>query len=148
MTFFRIISRAVLCVGLSLLLMLGTAACAGKQTAVTEGENETMNETPADNNENATVFSGERSVIDIYLIAGQSNAVGCTKITDRTAAYAFAPELQNGFSNVLISGRARWDSREGYSTRDDAWQPVTLGLGVSDGTYMGPEAGMAKALDL
>ena len=92
------------------------------------------------------VFTGEEKVIDIFLIAGQSNAVGYTKITDRSAAYEFAPELEKGFSNVLFAGKTRWDSGASYEIHDFDWYKTTLGLAAISNGYMGPEAGMAKAL--
>ena len=40
--------------------------------------------------------------IDIYLIAGQSNASGTSKVSDASAAYLWAPELRNGYSNICL----------------------------------------------
>ena len=85
--------------------------------------------------------SAEKS-IDIYLIAGQSNATGSTKVVDPVGAYRWAPELRDGYSNIHYSG----DSASTNSHRVLPWQKVTLGLGHTDVTYMGPEAGMAKAM--
>lgn len=86
--------------------------------------------------------------IDIYLIAGQSNAAGHTKIEDLTAAYRYAPELKDGFSNVLYAGNARGDNGIKVVNHDTDWVPARLGLGVPSGNKerIGPEAGMAKAL--
>ena len=85
--------------------------------------------------------------IDLYLIAGQSNAAGCTKVTDAEAAYAWAPELRAGYSHVHYTGNSR---SNGSAPRDRIipWQRTTLGLGITDTTYMGPEAGMARAFCL
>ena len=77
--------------------------------------------------------------LDIYIIAGQSNANGSTKISDKNAAYTFAPELEDGFSHVHYAGNS------GTQSNAKNWQPVTLGFGKST-EHMGPEAGMAKAL--
>ena len=90
-----------------------------------------------------------KNTIDIYLVAGQSNAVGHTRVSDREDAYLYAPELENGYSNVLISGELRWSdvgNPQGFSRRPLYWQSTTLGLGKSNTSYFGPEAGMAKAL--
>ena len=90
----------------------------------------------------------ENKSIDIYLIAGQSNAAGCTKITDANSAYLWAPELQTGYTNIHYAGNSR-DNSSGTRDRDLPWQKTTLGLGVDLGgtvSYVGPEAGMAKAL--
>ena len=95
--------------------------------------------------EEYTPITGEGKSIDIYLIAGQSNASGSTRVTNASSAYEWAPELKGGYSNVLYAGNSRSNDYD----RDLPWQKTTLGLGISkhDGkTYMGPEAGMAKAL--
>lgn len=91
-------------------------------------------------NDDGSVSVGKS--IDIYLIAGQSNASGSTKVTDASAAYAWAPELETGYANVLYAG----NSRSKTTDRDLPWQNTTLGLGSTDSSYIGPEAGMAKAL--
>ena len=82
----------------------------------------------------------QEKAIDIYLIAGQSNAAGSTSISDRDSAYAYAPELKTGFDHILFSGKA---SDSDFYT----WRKTTLGLGRGkSGNCFGPEAGMAKAL--
>ncbi|MBQ8356505.1 MAG: hypothetical protein IJX39_01705 [Clostridia bacterium] len=86
--------------------------------------------------------------IDIYLIAGQSNAAGCTKVRDAEAIYAAVPELRQGFDHVLYAGNARSDASQ-YTVlenRDVPWSPARLGLGIRNDGYMGPEAGMAVSL--
>lgn len=91
-------------------------------------------------NEDGSVEVGKS--IDIYLIAGQSNASGSTKVTNAAAAYEWAPELEIGYANVHYAG----NSRSKTADRDLPWQNVTLGLGSTDSSYIGPEAGMAEAL--
>ncbi len=78
--------------------------------------------------------------IDLYLIGGQSNASGTSKIVDTNAAYALAPELKNGFSHVLYAGKPLRTS-----SFDITWEPTKLGMGQNT-DYLGPEAGMAVAL--
>lgn len=96
----------------------------------------------------------ESGAIDIYLIAGQSNASGYTMISSGGyggADYAYnnySQDLKDGFSNVLYAGTARGDSNN-FATlsenRQDTFIGVKLGLGQS--TYkVGPEAGMAVTL--
>ncbi len=146
---------------LVLYLIAGVTACAAKQDntpanedSATDPEKQEDPKTGEDDKKEdpkaTAVFSGENKVIDIYLIAGQSNAVGHTKITDTKAAYGFASELKKGFTNVLFSGMTRWDNVDGsgqYFSHDYRWIKTTLGLGKGDDSeYMGPEAGMAKAL--
>ena len=84
--------------------------------------------------------SADGKSIDLYLIAGQSNASGSSKITDAEAAYNIAPELETGFSNVLYAGKPGLTS-----TYISNWEPTKLGMGYSKNT-IGAEAGMAIAL--
>lgn len=90
----------------------------------------------------------EGETIDIYLIAGQSNAAGHTKINDRLSIYTEYPELQNGYTNVLYSGNSRGDLNGStkLNPREIDWTRAKLGFGVADTLHMGPEAGMAAAL--
>ncbi len=116
-------------------------------TEPTSEEDTTGGGTPGGSDPNQPIFSGEGKVIDIYLIAGQSNAVGYTKVTDRQAAYDFAPGLQTGYDHVLISGvcRSEGSTSATFTKRVLGLQATTLGLGRINADYFGPEAGMAKA---
>ena len=82
--------------------------------------------------------------IDLYLIAGQSNATGFSSISDREGAYAVSPELKNGFTHIHYAGnsRANWS---GDRDRDIDWRNVSFDLGAKTGLF-GPEAGMAMAM--
>lgn len=88
--------------------------------------------------------------IDVYFIAGQSNAAGHTKIKDAEALYADFPALKTGTAPYIqYAGNARGDravgdTREVVNNKKD-WQGVTLGMGAGS-TNMGPEVGMAYAL--
>ena len=84
--------------------------------------------------------------IDLYFIAGQSNATGNTKIADMQALLQFAPEAETGFSHVHYAGNSRAGGA-GNQNRDRIieWQKVTVGLG-SRSDYIGPEVGIAQAL--
>ena len=86
--------------------------------------------------------------IDLYFIAGQSNATGNTKINDLQALLQFAPEAETGFSHVYYAGNSRAGGA-GNLNRDRIieWQKVTIGLG-SRSDYIGPEVGIAKALSI
>ena len=159
--------KKILALLLVLCMLVGVCACG----ATTEPVDETpANETPVDEQPiedpkaedpapadedpktedpaQTTLFSGEDKVIDIYLIAGQSNAVGYSKIENTKEAYAFAPELKRGFKNVLFAGVVRWGGDSGaYESKDYDWRPTVLGLGKgADSEYIGPEAGIAKGL--
>ena len=125
----------ILVVLLALGILLGVFASCG-ETAAPDVD---TTESTVDN----TVEEEPKEVksIDIYFIAGQSNASGETKVKDKDAAYEFAPELEHGFDHVLFSGKVDLIS---YT-----WRKTTLGLGYkSDKTFMGPEAGLAKALSV
>lgn len=102
----------------------------------------------------AALPENESGAIDIYLIAGQSNAAGYTTITSGGyggATYAYnnySQDLKDGFENVLYAGTGRGDGNN-YATlvenRQDTFVGVKLGLGQST-AKVGPEAGMAVAL--
>ena len=131
-------SKILICLLVFCMVLGAFASCAS------EKDTDTLENTsdPAAEKESVESTSPvkQSKTIDIYLIAGQSNAAGSTYISDRSSAYAFASELEKGFSNILFSGQAS-DSDRYY------WRKTTLGLGRGkDGSYMGPEAGMAKAL--
>ena len=116
----------------------------------TSKKHETQKETESET-EKETLVMGEGKSIDIYLIAGQSNAAGCTKITNFNAAYEWAPELKEGYSNIHYAGNSRNNSDAAVRDTDRPWQKTTLGLGIYLGNsnrYVGPEAGMAKALSV
>ena len=98
-------------------------------------------------------------IIDIYLIAGQSNAVGHTGFYNNgnTQEYIhylkqFAPELAeggSGYTHIHYAGNSRKDKTEnGIRTlvnQDKPWQKISIGLGASE-NHIGPEVGMARAL--
>ena len=116
-----------------------------KKESEKDSESESESETKKE-----TLVMGEGKSIDIYLIAGQSNAAGCTKITNFNAAYEWAPELKEGYTNIHYAGNSRNNSG-GVRDTDRPWQKTTLGLGIYLGNsnrYVGPEAGMAKALSV
>lgn len=84
--------------------------------------------------------------IDLFFIAGQSNASGNSKITDMQALLQFAPEAEAGFGHVHYAGDSR-STASGGQNRDRIieWQKVTAGLGDRN-DLIGPEVGMAKSL--
>ena len=89
----------------------------------------------------------EKNILDIYLIAGQSNAAGHTKVTNANALYQVAPELQTGYSHVLYAGNARQNNGDVLQNNDKTWRPAKIGFGIErSGVYIGPEAGIAAAL--
>ena len=81
----------------------------------------------------------ESKKIDVYLIAGQSNASGCTNVDLYGAAETDAHYLA-GYDNIYYMGSAGAN----YNNRKD-FGLARAGLGENNGR-MGPELGMAKGL--
>lgn len=87
-----------------------------------------------------TAAAAESRYIDLYLIAGQSNAAGYSSVSGVT---------RQTFSNVMYAGevnRPVGASGGSNSYLADFADSVTTGLGRS-GNYIGPEYGMAEVLD-
>lgn len=81
-----------------------------------------------------------KPTIDIYLIAGQSNAAGTTKVNERELA-ALDSRYIDGFEHILYAGSAN----PGSGPYELDIQKVKVGCGI-DENHMGPELGMAEAL--
>ena len=81
----------------------------------------------------------ENKEIDVYLVAGQSNASGCTNVNLDTAAAA-DPNYLYGYNNIWYAGNAgaNWMHEVNLGL-------ARVGLG-EDAGKMGPEIGMAQAL--
>ncbi len=84
--------------------------------------------------------------IDIYIIAGQSNAAGHTYM-DNSVLSSLWSKYNTGVSSVRYMGRAEYNNSTGTGVlaNDVNWTNAKAGLGHK-GTYMGPEVGMAAAL--
>ena len=80
--------------------------------------------------------SDHKGEIDVWLIAGQSNAVGYGYGAPEAATVD--PRYVNGFENVIYYG-----SRSGAVTSD--FLPTSVGMGKSS-EHCGPEIGIASAL--
>ena len=88
--------------------------------------------------EDSTEAKGE---IDVYLIAGQSNAVGYGEISELTATDT---RFTNGFDNVIFYGDGEhWDSDDNKLPLE--FVPVRVGLGQNE-SRSGAEIGIASAL--
>ena len=77
-------------------------------------------------------------VIDVWLIAGQSNAIGSAKVENYPTDEAYAEYkalLETGSQNVWYFGN-----------KDTEFVPTKFGQG-SNASYSGPEIGIATALD-
>ncbi len=112
----------------------------------TESDTETETDKPAE-----TDPPVKKKSIDVYLILGQSNASGYTNI-DTSVLSKLWPTYSLGVKNVIYSGRAESTlnvNTENVSTKVNEinyWPLVKPGYGRNDGTTMGPEVGMAKAI--
>ena len=85
---------------------------------------------------------GNEKIINVYLIAGQSNAVGYGMDTGSRIANS-DERFTKGFENVLYYGSfERWSGK----SYDGGFEPVKLGMGV-DPSRSGAEIGIANAVD-
>lgn len=122
---------------LALLLTLGLVACSEPEPPAAPEVPQTPEEPEAP----------AETEIDIYLIAGQSNAAGTTNVINAQSIYSFSPELRDGFSHVLYAGNARTDNGTNVINNATDWISPRIGLGsTSSKQRIGPEAGMAAAL--
>ena len=86
-------------------------------------------------------MSGNEKIINVYLIAGQSNAVGYGMDTGNKIAKS-DERFTEGFENVLYYGSfERWSGK----SYDGGFEPVKLGMGVEP-TRSGAEIGIANAV--
>ena len=86
-------------------------------------------------------MSGNEKIINVYLIAGQSNAVGYGMDTGNKIAKS-DERFTEGFENVLYYGSfERWSGK----SYDGGFEPVKLGMGV-DPSRSGAEIGIANAV--
>ena len=84
---------------------------------------------------------GTEKLINVYLIAGQSNAVGYGMDTGNKIAKS-DERFTEGFENVLYYGaHERWTGKN----LDGGFEPVTLGMGVAS-NRSGAEIGIANAV--
>ncbi len=123
---------------LVLVMLFSLASCTGDET---DDKNNTT--APTAPTESATEEVDYSKVIDIYIIAGQSNAVGCTA-ANFNQLYTDAPKLSVGVPNVHYAGNSR-DGVETLINRELKWQLTKAGFGRT-ANHIGPEAGMAIAL--
>ena len=93
------------------------------------------------NTENGERVLGTEKIINVYLIAGQSNAVGYGMDTGNRIANS-DERFTEGFENVLYYGaHERWTGKN----LDDGFEPVKLGMGVA-ADRSGAEIGIANAI--
>ena len=91
--------------------------------------------------DNEKQVSGTEKIINVYLIAGQSNAVGYGMDTGNKIAKS-DERFTKGFDNVLYYGSfERWSGK----SYDGGFEPVKLGMGVEP-SRSGAEIGIANAI--
>ena len=126
-----------------LAMMLAVIMLASALVACDDGGDEPpAEEPPADD----TPPAAADKEIDVYLIAGQSNAAGSTTTSTagNEAIYADFPALKTGtMPYIRYAGNSAGNSPNNTVTYD--FCDVKIGLGAS-GSKMGPEVGMAYAL--
>lgn len=149
----KITAKKIIAALLSCVLFASFASCATEDTTDTDAttpvtseqsgtESDTDGNTESDTKPGGGTTEEEGKTMDIYIIAGQSNASGHSHISNAQELYAqTANKLMMGYSNVHYSGNAR--SNNNLNNVKD-WDGVTLGLGFTP-QYFGPEAGMADA---
>ena len=100
----------------------------------------TVDNSTTDNNKEEIVDMDAKT-INVYLIAGQSNAVGYGKDDGNTIANSDA-RFKNGFKNVLY-----YSAQERYSGIDtsEGFNPVKIGYG-NNSDACGAEIGIASAI--
>lgn len=92
----------------------------------------------------------KNKVMDVYLIAGQSNAAGYT-VYDENILKKLCGPYAEGFANVLYSGRAEYTVNVNTpqvstgANEVEGWVPVKVGFGFA-ADRIGPELGMAAYL--
>ncbi|MBQ8884907.1 MAG: hypothetical protein IJY62_00815 [Clostridia bacterium] len=83
--------------------------------------------------------AAESEILDVYLIAGQSNAVGLSRWSSLTCSEEKKTEYTEGYSNVLYRGHGDSINVTAYDTT------VKSGLG-SDKNCIGTELGIAETI--
>jgi hypothetical protein len=119
---------------LSLVALMSLASCKNQETS-----SSSLNNTPISSSINPL---GDPNVVDIVVLAGQSNMEGHTwinKLLQNTPSSMHDYYL-NGFENTQIMYYCN-----GGSNRNEEFEPVKVGMGF-DETRFGPEVGIAQKL--
>ncbi len=131
--------KRIVCLLLVFLMFLSLASCGLFEQPDTGDPGSNPGTDPGDKPEETIV--GSENVINVYLIAGQSNAVGYGM--DTAGEVASSDErFISGFENVLYYGnQERWNGKD----LSRGFDPVTLGMGVAS-NRSGAEIGIASAI--
>jgi len=100
--------------------------------------------------QNVEVTYSDNKNVDVYILAGQSNAAGFTPIASLFKPYTYGGEMNadkvneymNGYKDVLYYGVAQSNSPE---TAGVTWSVVSSGKGAN-AYRIGPELGFAEAM--
>ena len=89
-----------------------------------------------------TLRNGRKEKVKVILLAGQSNASGCSHVEEleKNVSKEKFNEYKNGYSNIYIN----YYNDNGMNSSNE-FVNVTLSQGVTEG-YFGPELGMAEKL--
>ncbi len=99
----------------------------------------------------STACSANKTPVDVVLMAGQSNMVGCSRVTylNNSAGSVKYQEYLNGYNGIRIAyDNLTKDAIDVYpeqNTSHGAFVKVMLGEGNADITF-GPEVGMGETL--
>ena len=129
------LKRKIIISILLLLMAFALASCGNG------GEPTTQPSIPGSTPGGETMTQASENIIHVYLIAGQSNAVGYGQDIAGSIANS-DPRFLNGFENVLYYGsQERWNG----AYPNSIFKPVKLGMGVAS-DRSGAEIGIAAAL--
>ena len=129
--------KKIVCLLLAFLMIFSLASCGlfDRGEPDTGGPGEDLGDEPEEK------IVGSENVINVYLIAGQSNAVGYGMDTGGQVASS-DERFTSGFENVLYFGnQERWNGKD----LSRGFDPVTLGMGVAS-NRSGAEIGIASAI--
>ena len=129
--------KKLVCFLLAFLMLLSLASCGPSNKD--EPNTGDPGGKPDDKPEETVV--GSENIINVYLIAGQSNAVGYGMDTGGKVA-GTDERFVSGFENVLYYGnQERWSGKD----LSRGFYPLTLGMGVAS-NRSGAEIGIASAI--
>ena len=143
----------IVAIGILLSVVLASfSACNVPDADTEESQEQTFEKieiTEEDDTEADTEPEEEKKAIDLYIIAGQSNAAGYTRINNTVLAQLW-DKYNIGSENVIYAGRAETTANVNtpqVSTvaNEIDWQPAKAGFGKTT-SHMGAEVGMAKVL--
>lgn len=121
-----------------------------KLNGVNLGPKTSLNLLNVEEDKNVEVTYSDKTSIDVYILAGQSNAAGFTPVSGLYKPYTYGGQLnndkiieyQNGYKDVMYYGIVETNSP---GTTGVEWTVVSSGKG-KDKNKIGPELGFAEAM--